>query len=114
MILDRNNPDRDPRGKYALVLIRALNALSDEKKSEADEALAKLRSLGVLEELGDKKEPRGFFVLRFQDRFSACALSAYAVAADADPTLSHYSNEVLELAKYARSLKATGASKRPD
>jgi hypothetical protein len=77
MKLDRNiNPDG--RGKYALVLLRNVNAMPEgEQKNEV------LRCLDILSEhdvvdLGDENTDGEFFVLRLRDVGAPIALGAYA------------------------------------
>jgi hypothetical protein len=77
MRLDRNIG----RGnKYSLILNRKYADLTQEQKLEVERALQLLHSLGVL--IGDDNTPgTRFFVLRYEDIFTAPALVAYSQAA---------------------------------
>lgn len=114
MQLDRNLPDSEGRGKYALLKLRALEPYRSDKTFEAytpkiAAALKTLEDAGVLD-WGNVGSDSEFFVIRLKDRYAQEALHAYAVEARAaDP---EWSEEVTEMAK--RAGPAHPACKYPD
>lgn len=77
MKLDRNDKGI---GKYALVNMRKITALSPEQRENVDEALKELEHAGVLE-YGKVGECDEFFVIKLRDAFAFGGLTGYAIAA---------------------------------
>ncbi len=102
MQLDRNLPDNDGRGKYALLLLRKLDdcrrGTFRELPKDMEAALKLLTDEGIID-LGISLTDQEFFVIRLKDRFAQDALDAYAHAAvEVDP---EWSEEVRALARRA-------------
>jgi hypothetical protein len=99
MKLDRNNPERRGRNKYAVVSMRRvanINAEASPATREAvNNALGVLFSTGVLN-YGDANTDREFFV----DRFADMAIGAYALRAmEQGGEFAEYGREVMKLAE---------------
>jgi hypothetical protein len=114
MKLDRNIPDNDGRGKYAIIKLRALeDCRSDETfhtySPEIERALKTLQAVGALD-WGENGTESEFFLIRLKDKYAQPALYAYAEAAVADD--AEYANEIVDMAK--RSGRASPWCKRPD
>lgn len=92
MRLDRNIND-DGKGKYALVLMRKVEA-----GSEAAALLARLAEMGVVD-WGARHSDSEFFLLRLKDKYAEPALMAYANAAADDD--KQWATEVLAMATRA-------------
>lgn len=114
MKLDRNMPENNGRGKYALLLLRNINKPRDlshyaNYESRIREALQLLEEVGILDwgEAGTEAE---FFLIRLKDEYSRPALLAYADAARKDDV--EYADEVVTMA--ARSGDHSPWCKRPD
>jgi hypothetical protein len=97
MKMDRNIND-DGQGKYALVNLRKLRALTGEQREAADKAIEQLASSGVLE-WGDVNTPDEFFPIKLKDKHAARALQAYADSIE--PEDPEFASEVKELVKRA-------------
>ncbi len=102
MQLDRNLPDNEGHGKYALLLLRKLNDCRSgtfgELPKDIEAALKLLTDEGFID-LGISLTEQEFFVIRLKDRFAQDALDAYAHAAvEVDP---EWSEEVRALARRA-------------
>jgi hypothetical protein len=104
MKLDRNaNPDG--RGKYALVKLRQLT----HAPKEARQAVDMLHGLGLIH-YGDEAEGEQFFVMKYKDKFTGPALSAYASAVLVesvkpvvfDPELAEYYHEICRESERAK------------
>lgn len=95
MKLDRNLPENNGRGKYALVLLRKIN-----QRPEVIAALKTLCEAGVLDY--GNTESTDFFVIRLKDKYAAPALDAYGSEAEYDD--KEYAKEIFALADTARSL----------
>lgn len=105
MKLDRNiNPTG--RGKYALVKLRQLDAITATGDYSAVHNVECLQMQGVLD-YGDTPKTE-FFVIRLKDKYAHAALNAYAQDAAKDD--KEYAEEILELARKAREMK----SRKPD
>lgn len=103
MKLDRNIEGREGRGKYALLLLRELDAHDDQKTfgglpPDISMALETLEKAGVIDwgTYGSREE---FFVIRLKDKNAAEALEAYAN--EAGKTDPQFADEVRELADRA-------------
>ena len=99
MLLDRNHPDNEGHGKYALILVRKLDdyrtGTFGELPKDMEAALKLLTDEGIID-LGISLTDQEFFVIRLKDRFAQDALNAYAhAAAEVDP---EWSEEVRALA----------------
>ncbi len=103
MQLDRNLPDAEGRGKYALIKLRVLEPYRSDATfatytPKIQAALQVLEEAGALD-WGDLGTDSEFFVIRLKDRYAQEALHAYAVEArSADP---EWADEVIEMAKRA-------------
>lgn len=120
MKLDRNI-DPHGRGKYALVKMRKLNpilnsTILDERSLRIAEAFALLSKEGMIH-FGDESPSDQFFVMKYKDKFTHHALSAYAAACELEslsphptdlkiknPDLKEFADEIFKEAKIARSL----------
>jgi hypothetical protein len=100
MKLDRNIHERG-LGKYALLKLRKLTDFTDpadpfqEVAKPIVDAITTLEKAGILD-WGDKPESE-FFVMRLKDKYSRCALHAYADEARRDGE-KEFSDEVSSLA----------------
>ena len=113
MLLDRNHPDNEGHGKYALILVRKLDDCRSgtfgELPKDMEAALKLLTDEGIID-LGMPLTESEFFVIRLKDRFAQEALAAYAQAAfEIDP---EWSEEVHVLS--GRSGLANPWCKDPD
>jgi hypothetical protein len=105
MKLDRNILGNGGRGKYALLLLRNVDA-ADSKVSRA---LETLEDAGVLD-WGDAKTEREFMVIRLKDKYARAALLAYAEEAQKED--AEYAAEIYGLA--SRSGELSEWCKKPD
>lgn len=100
MKLDRNLPENDGRGKYALLKLRVLESFSatdrtfDKLPPDIARALNILEQNGILD-WGDKPETE-FFVMRVKDKYAGDGLAGYAMAAILDDP--EYAEEIMEMA----------------
>lgn len=99
MKLDRNI-NVDQQGKYAVVKLRAVNALPDTEAAPVAEAIAVLQNAGVLT-FGYEGTADEFFVLMLKDKFAGGALVQYAT--NAYPDDPEYAQEVMALSRRAGS-----------
>ena len=117
MKLDRNNPERQGRNKYAAVSMRRVADIkSDTNRPDRIEAinnaLAVLFSAGVLN-YGEANSDKEFFVIMLKDRFSDMAIGAYALRAMAQGgEFAEYGREVMKMAE--RSGVYSPFNKLPD
>jgi hypothetical protein len=106
MKLDRNNPDRKGRNKYAVVSMRRFAKINEEAppatREAVNNAMGVLFSAGVLN-YGDVNTDREFFVIMLKDRFADAAIGAYAMRAVAQggENFLEYGREVQKLADRA-------------
>lgn len=115
MQLDRNT-NRGGRGKYALVNMRKVIPLLEDRDGtiapESNPILAAIEVLvkeGVVT-FGNETPGDQFFVMKYKDKFTHAALNAYADAVNQE---AHYQqgmvrdlNAADELAKYASQIRA--------
>jgi hypothetical protein len=104
MLLDRNIPGRQGRGKYALLLIR--NVMAQHDPAVAD-AIHLLTEKGLLD-FGNRPDT-DFFVIRLKDKYAWHALQSYAVEAADDDV--EYAGQIYALAEKAQR---NPFKKRPD
>lgn len=111
MKLDRNDPSRAGRGKYAVLNLRKIDhfPVSSISAKEVKQALMFLAEHGVLD-WGEAGSDSEFFVIRLKDEYALPALKAYANAAEDDDF--EYATEVRELAR--RSGRYSEFCKKPD
>lgn len=100
MKLDRNlHPTGE--GKYALLLIRKLNALAQEYgqglPDDVNRAIQTLKRNGLLDY--GNSDDTDFFVIRLKDKHAYPALKAYSLSAAGDE--SEWAREILDLAEKA-------------
>lgn len=100
MRLKRNDPASDGRGKYGVVKVDRVAALSEPEKTTVQTALDFLEQTGVLT-YGGIGEADEFFVVMLKDVCSPCALVAYAAAARVRCDDPEYADEVEALASRA-------------
>ena len=87
MKLDRNLPDNEGHGKYALLLLRNLDDCRSgtfgELPKDIEAALKLLADEGIIDQgiAGTESE---FMVIRLKDEYAYDALAAYADAAERD------------------------------
>lgn len=115
MKLDRNIPENDGRGKYALIKLRSLeNYRSDATfhtySPEIENALKTLEAAGALD-WGTSHTESEFFVIRLKDKYAQDAMLNYAEAAHDDGN-TEYAVEIEDMA--ARSGMASPWCKTPD
>ena len=114
MKMDRNIPENDGAGKYAIINMRKLRELCpggtfEEFSPGVTEALRVLEQVGALE-WGAPGAEDEFFVIKLKDRHADVALGAYAASVQrSDP---EFALEVLELA--TRAGPANRFCKEPD
>jgi hypothetical protein len=115
MKLDRNIPDNEGCGKYAVINLRRLNEICGSPSTFERWTPAVAEALKTLEEVrclewGETNGPNEFFLIKLKDRHAAAALNAYATSvAQSD---QEFAREVFELA--ARSGPAHLLCKEPD
>lgn len=98
MKLDRNT-DPEGRGKYAVVMLRAVDAMPDTDRAPIAEAIETLWQAGVLT-YGIAGSPDEFFVLMLKDVHSRPALLSYADSVGRIRPIDHsYSADVGLLAE---------------
>lgn len=95
-------------GKYALINMRRVRALSEEANIKAAHLIADLEALGVID-AGVKGADDEFFVIKLKDKNAEPALMAYANAADDDD--KEWALQVLAMAARA---KFHPGKKQPD
>jgi hypothetical protein len=114
MLLDRNIPENEGRGKYAIIKLRAL-ALCIEQSAfgglhpPVAKAIEVLEKAGVLD-WGIDQTSSEFFLIRLKDAYAQAALRAYADAARGDDP--EYAAEIDALAQ--RSGPAHPNCQKPD
>src|ERR1051326_5459170 len=82
MKMDRNIPGNNGRGKYALLLLRRLEAYEDQNtfgglRPDIAAALKTLEDAGIID-WGIAETESEFFLIRLKDRCAQAALLAYA------------------------------------
>lgn len=105
MKLDRNK-NENGTGKYALVNLRKLTPVLEKgsKTGElTDDEAAAVKSFSTLLRLGyitlgNETPGDQFFVMKYKDKFTAPALHAYAIQAEAEAIITH-SSELKEFAQ---------------
>ncbi len=96
MKLDRSiNPDG--RGKYALIRLRAFDAMPLDVANRAHTCIGELERLGMID-WGEVGTPSEFFVIKLRDAYARLALLAYSYTVKGDP---EYAEDVRELAERA-------------
>lgn len=115
MKLDRNEPGKDGRGKYALLLLRKIDDPTRDTSAYVNytpriaAALALLEEVGILD-WGMAGTENEFFLMRLKDKYSRDGLLAYAAEARKDDP--EWATEVEVLA--ARSGPHSPWCKLPD
>ena len=104
MKLDRNIEGNEGRGKYALLMTRAIDRFRPHEPfgivpQGIKNAIRTLEKRGIISwgEVGSEDE---FFVIRLKDKYAAQALFAYAEAADEDGS-REWASEVRDMAMRA-------------
>ena len=98
MKLDRTTKANGPgTGKYALIKLRAIKALSPELQITVKDALSMLQALGVLDYAAEGDSE--CFVIRMKDKAAPPALAAYA--ASVFPHDREFGQEILHLVNRA-------------
>lgn len=119
MKLDRNLPDNEGRGKYAILKLRSLEDYHIPADvggpfagygPEINQALEILDKKGLID-WGEAGTDREFFLIRLKDKYAQPALYAYAEAANEDGD-SEFANEVVDMAM--RSGISSPWCKKPD
>jgi hypothetical protein len=103
MKLDRNIPENEGRGKYAILLMRQLDNYRSNKtferySPEIERALKLLEDEGIID-YGITGTEAEFFLIRLKDKYAKTALEAYMVAAAADD--AEYAHEIMDMAMRA-------------
>lgn len=114
MKLDRNIPENEGRGKYAIIKLRELEAYRSDNTfetytSKISEALKVLEKAGALD-WGDVGTESEFFLIRLKDEYAHHALIAYADAANKDDP--EYAAEIVDMAN--RAGPSSSWRKKPD
>ena len=108
MRMDRNI-NANGTGKYAIVSMRRLRALTGPPKQQAKAMLDGLDAMGLIE-WGAVGEEDEFFLIKLKDRHARAALLAYEKSIE--PTDPEFALEVATMA--ARAGKLSPFCKEPD